>query len=343
MRFNSQRKAFTLVELLVVIAIIGILIGMLLPAVQQVREAARKTTCMNNIRQLALACHNFESTKEHFPPGTAYWAAGSTERYIPNSNWNNRAIPYVGNYPSWFRWVMPYAEQNALYDALVIRRSWGEDLMGDNGQHLTGKTLPMVVCPSDTDDSKLNQTYYTTAGTYTGATRKNGKSNYIACTGNRTWVGNQSIGGATGNNAKRKASRFGIMRINSKTTFGMVSDGSSNVILLGERVSAAEEGGGAIPQQGAIWASRFHPNNSPPVSVADSGNYSWGGRAQDNQADRYGVNGRFKSRNLASSGHPGGASCALADGSSHFLDENLSNAILARMASMADGVIINGF
>jgi len=325
MRSNSSRRAFTLVELLVVIAIIGILIGMLLPAVQQVREAARRATCMNNARQLALACLNFESAHEHFPPGTNYWPQGDTERY--QTPWNNRnSTPWRGNYHSWSWYILDFMEQNNLKDAFRDGVAWGEDMLASDGLHLTGKVIPAFVCPSDVGDSQLNQTYYTKAQDL-----KNAKSNYIAATGHATWTGRQS--------QSRFSHLWGIMRVNSKTTFAAIQDGSSNTILIGERSSGKETGGGALQQQGAIWVGRMHQGNTA-IPVADGGNYSWGGRTGGNQ---YVVNGRFRSRSLASSGHTTGAVCALADGSGHFLSDNLSNTTFRFLARMADGNIVKDF
>ena len=110
MKHHNKRSAFTLVELLVVIAIIGILIGMLLPAVQQVREAARRITCANNLRQLALACLNYESAHMHFPPGTSFKGPDPT---LPRSNRPGRGIGW-----SWTTQAMPFMEQNNLYEQL---------------------------------------------------------------------------------------------------------------------------------------------------------------------------------------------------------------------------------
>ncbi len=113
---NTKRSGFTLVELLVVIAIIGILIGMLLPAVQQVREAARRVTCANNLKQIGIGVHNYESAHKNFPDGGLNWFAdrskqGSIPKNAPNQDWG------------WLYQVLPFLEENNLYshddDAIV--------------------------------------------------------------------------------------------------------------------------------------------------------------------------------------------------------------------------------
>ncbi len=131
---QKQRTGFTLVELLVVIAIIGILIGMLLPAVQQVREAARRSACSNNMRQLATGCLNFESSNEHFPPG---WDGPNSnvyhfQKYIrPWANKNGTA--FQGNYYGWGTFILPFIEQNSLRDQMNINRAWGRRSSGRRG------------------------------------------------------------------------------------------------------------------------------------------------------------------------------------------------------------------
>lgn len=101
---RASRQGFTLVELLVVIAIIGILVGLLLPAVQQIREAARRTQCLNNLKQLGLAAHNYESAFKRFPPGYL----GATP--LPGDYSQNSNIGHLVH-------LLPYVEQQAIYDA----------------------------------------------------------------------------------------------------------------------------------------------------------------------------------------------------------------------------------
>ena len=152
----GRRSGFTLVELLVVIAIIGILIGMLLPAVQQVREAARRATCMNNIRQIALACHNYESANQKFPPGCLEWDPAD-----PQASVDRQAVGTLSQ-------ILPLMEQPALRD--IFETSFGVDQY-DTFWPNAGNSLDAAFykvstfeCPSD-DDSQAEdvlQTAYPT-------------------------------------------------------------------------------------------------------------------------------------------------------------------------------------
>ncbi len=130
-RYRCQR-GFTLVELLVVIAIIGILVGLLLPAVQSIRRAARNTQCLNNLRQIGLACMNFEGANKAFPPAMLGALDGTfeAENFLP-----------VG-YASWFVRILPFVEQSVLYD------EWNMDAIFDK-QTDAAKTTPvdLYICP----------------------------------------------------------------------------------------------------------------------------------------------------------------------------------------------------
>ncbi|WP_081444924.1 DUF1559 domain-containing protein [Blastopirellula marina] len=126
-RMRNQRLGFTLVELLVVIAIIGVLIALLLPAVQQAREAARRTECVNKMKQLGLATHNFHDTYRHLP-----WAS------------RNVSINGVTNKGSLFFWILPYLEQSALYDQANLSIDTSVD-----GKRAARHLIPPFLCPSD--------------------------------------------------------------------------------------------------------------------------------------------------------------------------------------------------
>ena len=131
---RSRRTGFTLVELLVVIAIIGILIGMLLPAVQQVRGAARRTQCANNLRQAGLACLNYESAFQPFPPGlNVPINQGSGSFYTGQANSMGLKQPAInGKFGSWMVWVLPFMEQNNLFDQLNLNQREYANASGEN-------------------------------------------------------------------------------------------------------------------------------------------------------------------------------------------------------------------
>ena len=143
-----DRRGFTLVELLVVIAIIGILIGMLLPAVQAVREAARRTACSNNLRQLGLALHNYESALGEFPPsrlGPDFSISSSiTEQFGATSS-----------FQSWTTVMLPYVEQASLGNMYDFNSPWFDNA-NSNNLELIQTQLSLFNCPSVGQDERTD-------------------------------------------------------------------------------------------------------------------------------------------------------------------------------------------
>ena len=342
MRSNSKSSGFTLVELLVVIAIIGILIGMLLPAVQQVREAARRVTCMNNSRQIALACVNYESSHGHFPCGSNGIPANLVDSHFDRSVWNRRiGTPYAHNYTAWGYIILPWIEQQAIFDAIPPNTAWGEDMLDANGNSISSTVIPSYVCPSDSAGD-LNETYFSDGH------EMNAKSNYVACVGRDVGSGvNPNIFGEIARSTHtdpRFASQWGVMRVNSRTSFGAILDGASNTMLIGERTSL--RGFNDVRNepdsiQGAIWIGSVNSNNSENVIFAG---WAWAGEstsAEDPTSNI--VNGENYGQAVATSEHPSGAVVSFSDGSAHFLSENLSNQVLVSLAQMMDGSTFTGF
>ena len=292
---SRLRKGFTLVELLVVIAIIGILIGMLLPAVQQVREAARRSLCMNNMRQLALAAHNYESAHRKLPIGMM----------IPGSIAGTSQDELFG----WNTSLLPFVEQNNAFDVLEPRPSLTmlsraiDPTDGVAVLEVLKKQIPIFQCPSDSSSEVLNR--HRAASSAIGFLAK---SNYVAA--NDTGLARPLRDPLT-----RRAPNGSFDGIESRILAAMV-DGTSNTILFSERISDAvrrnanmELSGGAL-QFGTRGVARA---NDTHFGCAGRINYFDG--AADNDIADHGV----------SSGHNGGVVVAAGDGSSHFIADSIES------------------
>ena len=313
--FSSHRRAFTLVELLVVIAIIGILIGMLLPAVQQVREAARRTACVNNSRQQILAIHNYESALKHFPP--AWNGNGSIGGH--NNDSDEFLSPWMerfGNFLGWQSFILPFVEQQNAYDSLSLSQGWSQtDVDPVTGVAPSARAMPGYRCPSDADDGPGHSKYSGPNG------ELNGRSSYVVCIGSLSF-GNRNNGLLT--------ELWGVGFQDTKTTFQDMSDGSSNVLFIGERDNITMNSSG---DHGALWIGRQSWRRQAvagrgPGSATDLGNAP---------------NGTNVGWNVAASLHPGGAIIALGDGSAHFLSDNVNLDVMRRLCAMGDGEVTGTF
>jgi len=217
---NRRRNGFTLIELLVVIAIIAILIALLLPAVQQAREAARRSTCKNNLKQIGIAMHNYHDVHRTLPPG-----------YLdddPAANVTNH------NLLGWGTFILPYIEQSALYNSISEVGGFDSNWTTISEMTTASATVPTpysrvilnpYICPSDPMGG-IN----TDVGNY-------GKSNYTGVAGN-TYKSSTS------------AKPTGSFYDNSNVRFRDYRDGLSNTIIIGER---GTEGA----KNGTIWIGNY--------------------------------------------------------------------------------------
>ena len=345
-RWTSGRRCrpgFTLIELLVVIAIIAILIALLLPAVQQAREAARRTQCRNNLKQLALALHNYESSYGMLPPG---WIAPQGVEYIGTGATAGTGTDGWGSW-GWPALVLPFIDQAGLYNQLRVGEEIRFALDDPPRLALMRQTYPVFRCASDTAPERNDRRRV--AG-FSGTNRNLSTSNYVGWnSGSWGWLPG----------AAAPVDRKGMFTMNSNTRFRDVTDGLSNTLMVGERMYRAFQSGTCTINCNAavIFANEWnnHFNNSRRNPRFGNTNTLGMGEGAINSIftgdpTAPGNNCNAICARGAASYHEGGAQFAMGDGSVRFISENIDwepaiavNSTFERLGAMADGQPIGEF
>ncbi|MDY0169153.1 MAG: DUF1559 domain-containing protein [Thermoguttaceae bacterium] len=293
-RIPNQASAFTLVELLVVIAIIGILIALLLPAVQAAREAARRMQCSNHLKQIALALHNYHSAHNAFPYGTLDEATSTYHRRC-----------------TWFQQSWPFLELQTAYDQYA---AWDGAWVMDTPPSLKDMVPSMFVCPSD----PMAPGFGGGGGYRSGGYGFQG--NYVGCAGNDYIKINRP---PYPDYALHKLN--GMFWANSAVRFRDVLDGTSKTLLISE-VKVRKPRSNGWGEGGGYWGGGQHSSfgfstmEPPNANVPDR---VW--LCNDTTSPEcVTVSDDINKLNVARSKHPGGVQAAMADGSVHFFSESIN-------------------
>jgi prepilin-type N-terminal cleavage/methylation domain-containing protein len=334
-KMRRRPAGFTLVELLVVIAIIGVLVALLLPAVQAAREAARRSQCINNMRQIGLGLLGVEDSKKAFPAGRQGCDgvnASTADGVDCKTRIGPKGFEMAFSGASALVHVLPYAEQQGLFRMLHVDEYpiWSPTanaadwILNPDIQEAVGQRPPLVVCPSDSDTNPASDYRHSASARYSYATGS------YAVVGGTAPASN--IGGI-------KYSNDGVFMYSRTIPIREITDGLSNTMFVGETIDghSISPDGGTTFYQNNIWTNGNRWNSirgtANPINFPTG--LDGGGGTVASAAPVQITNGGFASR------HPGGAVFAFGDAHTVFIPEGIDIAVYKAMSTRAGDEVID--
>lgn len=314
----SVRKGFTLVELLVVIAIIGVLVALLLPAVQQAREAARRTSCFNNLKQLGLAMHNYHDTFGSFPSG---YIATNTDHRTPLAEGD----PGWG----WASMILPQMEQGNIADSLIDYRL---SILHSDNQAARETIILAYTCPSDRSP-EIFELHSESENHLTELA----SANYVGC------FGTTELHDCEGLASGQKCQGTGIFDHNGRYGMKDVIDGTSNTLMVGERAATLP---GAEHPNLSTWVGAVRGGEESLARILGIADHAPNSQYRRHDEDHDGHDDHDDGHGHAhlddfGSRHPAGTNFAFADGSVHLITETIDLTVYQSLATRAGGEVVS--